>query len=230
MKKCLILLTALVLAFGLVACNKQPPAKPQASTKPATPVAPKPDTTAKLQPAPAANMRDITQAPPLMKFKGTPYLTIKVKDMGTIRMKLNAKAAPKNVSNVYQLARAGFYDGLIFHRIVPGFVIQGGDPTGTGAGGPSYTVPGEFTLKHKRGSAAMARTGDNVNPTRASSSCQFYVCLQDLPQLDAGGYTVIGEVVSGMSVVDAIAKVERDARDKPLKPVVMESVTAEEVE
>lgn len=169
-----------------------------------------------------------TQEPPLKTFTGTPMLTMKVAGYGSIEIKLYPESAPYNVSNVFQLAASGFYDGLTFHRVIPGFVIQGGDPKGTGMGGPSYTVKGEIREKHVRGVMAMARTGDSVNPQRRSSGSQFYFALKDLPSLDAGGYTVIGKVVSGMEVVDAVARAQTDAHDKPRMPVVMEKVTATE--
>ncbi|MEO0108201.1 MAG: peptidylprolyl isomerase [candidate division WOR-3 bacterium] len=221
---------AIVLALGVPACSKQPATKAgsEAMTKPNQPPAPAESAQASMPQEAPRPRPEFTQAPPLMKFSGTPEMTISVKDYGVIKIRLFPNAAPQNVSNVYQLAKAGFYDGLTFHRIVPGFVIQGGDPTGTGAGGPPYTVPAEIKEKHTRGAVAMARTGDQVNPTKASSSCQFYIALTDLPQLDAGGYTVIGKVTEGMDVVDKIAAVPRDARDKPLTPVVMERVTVEE--
>jgi cyclophilin family peptidyl-prolyl cis-trans isomerase len=160
-------------------------------------------------------------------------MTIKVKDMGTIKLRLDPKAAPHNVSNVYQLAKAGFYDGIIFHRIIKNFMIQTGDPTGTGGGGPAYRVPAEIKLKNARGAVAMARQGDQVNPTKASSSCQFYIILKDQPGLDQAGYTVIGNVVEGMDVVDKIGEVPvkqspMGEMSSPVTPVVMERVTVEE--
>jgi peptidyl-prolyl cis-trans isomerase B (cyclophilin B) len=155
--------------------------------------------------------------------KLVPWLTINVKDFGAIVVELFPDVAPLNVKNVETLATKGFYNGLIFHRIVPGFVIQGGDPTGTGMGGPEYTVPAEIKLNHVRGGFAMARTN---NPAKASSSCQFYINLNDLPMLD-GNYTVIGQVRAGMDVVDKIAAVDRDPGDKPINPVVMNKVIVE---
>jgi peptidyl-prolyl cis-trans isomerase B (cyclophilin B) len=102
------------------------------------------------------------------------------------------------------LAQQGFYDGLTFHRVEPGFVIQGGDPAGTGGGGPGYTVPAEIELPHVEGAIAMARRGDEVNPARASSGSQFYVTLAPTPFLD-GAYTAFGHVIEGMDVVRSIA-------------------------
>lgn len=147
-------------------------------------------------------------------------------DFGIIKLSLDQEAAPQTTANFAKLIREGFYDGLAFHRIIPGFVIQGGDPKGDGTGGPGYTVPAEIKLFHKRGTVAMARLPDQVNPTRASSGSQFYIALQDLPQLD-GQYTVFGEVVSGMEIVDRIAIVETDDNDKPLEPVIIKKAYIE---
>ena len=158
--------------------------------------------------------------------KVVPWLTFDVKDFGKIVVELFPDVAPLNVKNVETLAAKGFYNGLTFHRVIEGFMIQGGDPTGTGSGGPEYTVPAEIKLKNVRGAMAMARTGDAVNPTRASSSCQFYICHQDARFLD-GAYTVIGMTREGMDVVDKIAAVARDDADKPLTPVIMQKVTVE---
>ncbi len=121
--------------------------------------------------------------------------------------------------------------GTTFHRVVPGFVVQGGDPNSKddnrmndGTGGPGYQIDAEINLLHKRGSVAAARQGDAVNPQKKSSGSQFYFCLGDLPQLDRGGYTVFGQVVRGMEVIDKVAKVRRDPRDNPLQPVIMQQV------
>jgi cyclophilin family peptidyl-prolyl cis-trans isomerase len=123
---------------------------------------------------------------------------------GEIVVHLYPEAAPLTVDNFVKLSREGFYDGLTFHRVEPGFVIQGGDPNGDGSGGPGYTVPAEIGLTHTKGAIAMARTSDAVNPERASSGSQFYIALDALPQLD-GAYTVFGQVVEGMDVVQSIA-------------------------
>lgn len=160
---------------------------------------------------------------------GKERMVIKVKDFGTIKIELFAKEAPKNVANIVKLAKSGFYDGLKFHRVIPNFVIQGGDPKGDGTGGPNYTVEAEINpnLKHLKGTVAMARLPDQVNPTKASSGSQFYICLAPVPHLD-GQYTIIGKVVEGLDVVDAIGKVKTGPRDMPLKDVIMEKVTIEE--
>ena len=122
---------------------------------------------------------------------------------GDIVVSLDATASPEHVNNFIFLSRQGFYNGLTFHRVEPGFVIQGGDPLGTGSGGPGYTVPGEFKLKHGEGALAMARLPDEVNPERASSGSQFYITLAPTEFLD-GQYSVFGQVVEGMDVVRSI--------------------------
>ncbi len=152
-------------------------------------------------------------------------VTIEVKGFGNVVLALDDTAAPKTVENFLKLANSGFYDCLTFHRIIPGFVVQGGDPKGDGTGGPGFTVPAEIKLLHKRGAIATARLGDDANPKRDSSGSQFYIALQDLPQLD-GQYTVFGNVISGMDVVDKIAAVQTNqANGMPTTPVVMEKVT-----
>ncbi len=122
---------------------------------------------------------------------------------GDIVVSLDATASPEHVNNFIFLSNDGFYDGLTFHRVEPGFVIQGGDPLGMGNGGPGYTVPGEFQLKHIEGALAMARQGDSVNPKRESSGSQFYITLAPTPFLDET-YSVFGKVEQGMDVVKAI--------------------------
>jgi len=133
-------------------------------------------------------------------------------DMGNITIELYGDVAPKHTQNFVKLAQEGFYNGLTFHRVIPGFVIQGGDPQGNGTGGPGYTIPPEISdLKHERGSVAMARRTGDPN----SSGSQFYICLAPQPHLD-GEYTVFGKVISGMEVLDKIAAVKNDRMTKPL--------------
>ena len=131
---------------------------------------------------------------------------------GDIVIRLFDKDAPKTAANFRKLVSSGFYNGTYFHRVIPGFMIQGGDPNtkdadpaNDGMGGPGYTVPAEIKLPHLRGSVATARTGDEVNPQRASSGSQFFIDLAAQPSLDRGGYTVFGEVIRGMDAVDQIA-------------------------
>jgi peptidyl-prolyl cis-trans isomerase B (cyclophilin B) len=126
---------------------------------------------------------------------------------GDITVELYPKEAPLSVTNFVTLAKGGFYDNLTFHRVVPNFVIQGGDPEGTGRGGPGYTIPAELKNnphKHVEGALAWARLGDEVNPERRSSGSQFYITLAPTPFLD-NGYTVFGKTTAGMDVVKKIA-------------------------
>jgi Peptidyl-prolyl cis-trans isomerase (rotamase) - cyclophilin family len=154
-----------------------------------------------------------------------PVATITMKDGGIITAELYPEVAPNTVANFIELANSGFYDGLIFHRVIPGFMIQGGDPVGMGVGGPGYCIKGEFSqngftndLKHTRGVLSMARS---QHPDSAGS--QFFIMHADAPHLD-GGYAAFGMVTDGMDVVDAIAAVQRDANDKPIEDVVIESI------
>jgi protein-export membrane protein SecD len=175
-----------------------------------------------------ADRNDMYSGPPEMLIDvARPYTATISTAKGDIVVQLDADAAPQTVNNFRFLAEQGFYDGLTFHRVEPGFVIQGGDPTGTGTGGPGYTVPAEIQLPHAEGAIAMARQGDEVNPTRASSGSQFYITLAPTPQLD-GAYTVFGQVTAGMDVVQSIAigdVIERVA----ITPTAELSPTAESV-
>lgn len=152
-------------------------------------------------------------------------IEIEMMDGGIIKIELDEKAAPLSVANFEKLAKEGFYDGLIFHRIIPGFMIQGGDPDGTGMGGPSTRVKGEFRsngwdnpIKHDRGVISMARSGD---PNSAGS--QFFIVHEDAPHLD-GSYAAFGKVTEGLEVVDRIAAVATGRNDRPLEDVVMKTV------
>ncbi len=147
------------------------------------------------------------------------YATVDT-DRGVIVIELYPEVAPKTVENFEKLVTDGFYNNLTFHRVVPGFVVQGGDPAGNGTGGPGYDVEGEIKAgeKHLRGTLATARTGDQVNPQRRSSGSQFYICLDPQPGLD-GQYTIFGAVITGMEVVDKIKVGDRMKKltlsDKP---------------
>ena len=138
---------------------------------------------------------------------------------GPIEIELFDDDAPKTVDNFVKLARDGFYDGVTFHRVIPDFMIQGGDPTGTGMGGPGYTFEDEFN-DHKvvRGALAMANAGPNTNGSQF-----FVVTAEATPWLD-GKHTVFGQVTQGMDVVDKISSVDTDSNDKPREPVVIERV------
>ncbi len=151
--------------------------------------------------------------------------------LGKIVMKFHDKEAPQHAANFRKLAAEGFYNGCTFHRVIPNFMIQGGDPlskdedrSNDGTGGPGYTIPAEIKVKHTRGAVAAARQGDQVNPEKRSSGSQFFICIADLPHLDQGGYTVFGQVIEGMDIVDKIVSVERDGRDNPLEKVAMTKV------
>ena len=152
-------------------------------------------------------------------------IEITMQNGGTIRIELDKTAAPITVENFEKLASKGYYDGLPFHRVSPGFMIQGGCPQGTGMGGPGYTIKGEFAsngvanpIRHTRGVISMARAQD---PNSAGS--QFFIMHADAPHLD-GDYAAFGHVVEGMDVVDEIAAVTTDFRDMPKTPVVMKTV------
>jgi peptidyl-prolyl cis-trans isomerase B (cyclophilin B) len=162
---------------------------------------------------------------PIKTFAGSEYvdpankIAVMETNMGAIKLKFFPQAAPNHVQSFIHLANKGFFNGLTFHRIIDGFVIQGGCPKGDGTGGPNYRIKAEFNnIKHKLGLLSMARAQD---PDSAGS--QFFICLADLPKLDEK-YTVFGEVIEGIEVVKAIGKVKTDANDKPLKPVIMKTV------
>lgn len=181
----------LVILAVIAACGQQ-------ATQPPTGGRP----LASLPPAQRANY---SKAPPPMTIDAKKtYIATITTGKGDIVVSLDASAAPQTVNNFVFLATQGFYDGLVFHRVVPGFVIQGGDPTGTGGGGPGYVIPAEIKLPHVEGAIAMARTSDDVNPKRDSSGSQFYITLAPTPGLD-GAYTAFGKVSQGMDVVKKIA-------------------------
>ena len=150
---------------------------------------------------------------------------ITMEDGGVIDIELDKQSAPITCENFEKLVKSGFYDGLTFHRVIPGFMIQGGCPLGNGTGGPGWRIKGEFAsngvnnpIRHTRGVVSMARAAD---PNSAGS--QFFIMHKDAPHLD-GQYAAFGHVVSGMDVVDKIASVRTDWNDKPASPVRMKSV------
>ena len=157
------------------------------------------------------------------------YVVIEMEDGGVMKGELYPEIAPKTVENFEKLVNAGFYDGLIFHRVIPGFMIQGGCPDGTGMGGPGHTIEGEFSangfkndLKHERGVLSMARA---MNPNSAGS--QFFIMVADAPHLD-GQYAAFGKIIEGMEAADTIVSQKRNMMDKPDVPQVMKKVTIEE--
>lgn len=150
---------------------------------------------------------------------------INIKDYGEVELELYPDLAPITVDNFVKLVNKGFYNGLTFHRIIKGFMIQGGCPKGNGTGGPGYQIKGEFAangvdnpIKHERGVISMARA---MNPDSAGS--QFFIMHKDAPHLD-GQYAAFGKVIRGIEVVDKVAGVQTDFRDKPLKPVIIETI------
>lgn len=157
-----------------------------------------------------------------------PVITIDMENGGIIKAELEIETAPNTVKNFVALAQSGFYDGLIFHRVIPDFMIQGGCPQKTGMGGPGYTIKGEFNrngfsnpIKHTRGVLSMARA---AHPNSAGS--QFFIMVADSPHLD-GQYAAFGKVTEGMDVVDGIVETERDHGDKPLVEQRMKTVTVD---
>ena len=158
-----------------------------------------------------------------------PIVRITMDSGKTIRLELYPEIAPVTVENFLDLVKKGFYDGLTFHRIIPGFMIQGGDPSGNGTGGPGYKIKGEFRsngvkndLKHERGVISMARAFD---PN--SAGAQFFIMHEDAPHLD-GEYAAFGKVIEGLDTVDEIASVETGFQDAPVNKVIMEKVEIEE--
>ncbi len=149
---------------------------------------------------------EVTEPKESMQFdKDTTYRAVIHTKKGRIVCNLNPAKAPLSVTNFIQLARQGFYDQLTFHRVEPGFVIQGGDPKGTGTGGPGYTIPAEIGLKHEKGALAWARLPDQANPQKRSSGSQFYITLENVPFLD-GQYTVFGQTVEGLDIMSKIQR------------------------
>ena len=160
-----------------------------------------------------------------------PIITIEMENGGIIKAELYPEIAPITVANFVKLTKEGFYDGLIFHRVIEGFMIQGGDPTGTGMGGPGHTIKGEFrkngvvnNIKHERGVLSMARS---MMPNSAGS--QFFIMHRNAPHLD-GSYAAFGRVIEGIEVVDEIATTQTGAQDRPVKEQKMKKVTVETAE
>ena len=158
----------------------------------------------------------------------TPVVTFTMENGDVMKAELYPDVAPNTVNNFVSLVKKGFYDGLIFHRIIAGFMIQGGDPDGTGMGGPGYSIKGEFnyngfdnSLKHSRGVLSMARA---QHPDSAGS--QFFIMHANAPHLD-GQYAAFGKLIEGEDVLDKIASVDTDYSDRPRKPQVMKTVTVE---
>ena len=224
MKKYLIYLTCLaVLALAFTACGNKKKAAEEAEA-------------AEQAAAEQVKQYSIKVEKKLSDLAEEPVFDI-VTNYGTIKIKLYADT-PLHKANFAKLALSGFYDGLLFHRVINGFMIQGGDPLTKdpanadrfGTGGPGYTIPAEFVPehRHKKGAIAAARRGDAANPMKESSGSQFYIVQneQTCAQLD-GAYTVFGETIEGLDVIDKIAAVETDRRDRPVAQVKIVKIKAE---
>ena len=164
----------------------------------------------------------------MIKLAQNPLVTMTINGEDTIKIELYPEVAPNTVNNFISLVKKGFYDGLIFHRVIAGFMIQGGDPEGSGMGGPGYSIKGEFNyngvennLKHSRGVLSMARA---QHPDSAGS--QFFIMHADAPHLD-GQYAAFGKLVEGEDVLDSIASIDTDWSDRPRTPQVMKTVTVD---
>ncbi len=212
MKKTIVLLLA-VLLLCTAACAKKTEGAAPAPTEQATE-------------APAAQTAEPKEETNVDKTH--PIATITMNNGGVIVLELYPEVAPESVKNFISLANSGFYDGLIFHRVIMGFMIQGGDPLGKGTGGPGYSIKGEFSangvennVSHVRGVISMAR----ATPYDSAGS-QFFIVHEDSTFLD-GQYAAFGRVISGLDVVDDIAKTTTDSKDKPYKDQIMETVRVE---
>lgn len=167
------------------------------------------------------NIDDEVRTPP----KELPIATIVIKDYGTVKAELYPHIAPNTVNNFISLANSGFYDELTFHRVIKDFMIQGGDPEGSGMGGPGYRIKGEFTknkfkndLKHTEGILSMARS-----QSKNSAGSQFFIMTKDAPHLD-GQYASFGKVISGMNIIHEIENTQTGSGDKPVKDIIIESI------
>lgn len=176
----------------------------------------------------AASTQEASQMNGVDTSGDNPIVTIEMDSGKTIKVELYPKVAPNTVNNFISLVKKGFYDGTIFHRVIPGFMIQGGDPDGTGMGGPGYSIAGEFTqngftnnLKHTAGVLSMARS---QSPNSAGS--QFFLMVADAPHLD-GAYAAFGKVTEGMDVVNEIVNLPTGSNDRPKTPPVMKKVTVD---
>lgn len=236
MKRFLWILTAALLLITAIGCTKTI-ANATGSTEftgknEEEPAAPGADANTETEPAAQATEAPAAQEPEKTEedtnVKNNPIATITMKDGGVMKLELYPDVAPNTVKNFISLANKGFYDGLTFHRIIAGFMIQGGDPDGMGSGGPGYSIKGEFAsngfqndLKHTRGVISMART---MVPDSAGS--QFFIMHADAPHLD-GEYAAFGMLTEGFDVLDAIASVRTGMYDMPLEPVVIDTIRVE---
>jgi len=180
-------------------------------------------------PAPNNDNTQTQSNPTAPTAKNNPIVTISMAGGDEIKVELYPDVAPNTTKSFISLVQKGFYNGLIFHRVIPKFMIQGGDPEGKGTGGPGYSIKGEFTnngfvnnLKHERGVISMGR----IQGEPDSAGSQFFIMVDTVPSLD-GDYAAFGKVISGMDAVDKIVNSPRDTKDKPLQNQVMKSVTVD---
>lgn len=171
---------------------------------------------------------EVPEEKPVMPQGDLPLVTLTMENGDVMTIELYPEIAPNTVLNFIDLIQSGYYDGLIFHRVIPGFMIQGGDPDGTGAGGPNYSIQGEFSsnglennLKHERGVLSMARS---KHPDSAGS--QFFIIHEDSPHLD-GDYAAFGKVITNLEAIDAIVGVETGAQDRPVVDQKIKSITVD---
>ena len=211
-----IALSCLLLLFAAASCAGDEPAS---NAPPSTQSSDK-DSSKESEP----KMAKKYDAPADQKIDANKKYTATIEtDAGTMTAELYPKIAPKTVNSFVFLAREGYYEGVIFHRVIPGFMIQGGDPTGTGTGGPGYKLKAEFNdFKHDKGVLSMARTND---PNSAGS--QFFVMHDRAPHLDRQ-YTAFGKATSGVDVIDKIAMAPKGAQDRPIKPASIRKITITE--
>lgn len=209
MKRRLFLGCAMMLTLAACSSAAAPTAAPSSGTTGGTLPSSEERVFAKMDVAQRANVGS-TEPPYFIKADKKYVATIKT-SKGDIKVELDHASAPRTVNNFVYLAKYGFYDGMTFHRVEPNFVIQGGDPLGTGGGGPGYNLPAEIKLAHADGAIAMARLPDQVNPQRMSSGSQFYITLGAQPALD-GGYTVFGKTIAGLDVAKKITKGDKIER------------------
>ncbi len=216
MKKILILTIILIMASTLTGCKKDTKVVDNSTTKKDT----------KIQ---ADNYCQDKSGQKSCPENGDEIVILET-SYGDIHIKFFEEEAPQTVENFKKLVKDGFYDGISFHRIISGFMIQTGDPKGDGTGGPGYTVPAEISaeLNHIAGAVATARLSDAVNPEKASSGSQFYIVHDDFGAsgLD-GDYTVFGQVIKGQNVVEKIATTKTNSSDKPINPIIIEKARLE---
>lgn len=226
MKKLLMLCLGMLFIFTTIACSNNTTTSTDSSTQQNDQ---QNQNSAATEPAANSNTKSPEEAKAeFNNVKKNPVVTIEMEDGQKILVELYPKVAPNTVKNFISLVNKGSYNGLIFHRVIPDFMIQGGDPQGTGQGGPGYNIKGEFSsngfindLKHERGVISMART--DIPDTAGS---QFFIMVKATPSLD-GQYAAFGKVIKGMEEVDKIVNVQRDSNDKPLQPQKMKKVTVD---